>query len=248
VTAPPGYTWLARGARRVVVRDHLVAALAPWLLVGPLGPPPDAVALASGRGAAFRVRLAGAPPAVLRLGRRGGLLGRIVTATYAGVRPRPWRELAVTVAAQARRAPVADVLAACVDGWGVYRSAVVTAEVPEARTAIAALRGAGSAAARAGVAAAAGTAVGRLHAAGVAHADLNLTNVLLGRDAVAVVVDLDRARIARVALSAGARRRGLARLARSARKLDPDGALVGADVARAFHAAYAAVAEPACVP
>jgi 3-deoxy-D-manno-octulosonic acid kinase len=245
VTVPPGYTWLARGARRVVVRDHLVAALAPWLLGGPLAPPADAVALTSGRGAAFRVRIAGAPPAVLRLGRRGGLLGRVVRATYVGVTPRPWRELAVTVAAQARRAPVADVLAACVDGWGVYRSAIVTAEVPEARTAIAALRAAGTAAERARVAASAGAAVGRLHAAGVAHADLNLTNVLLGSGAAAIV-DLDRARIARGGLPARARRRGLARLARSAQKLDPEGALVGPEVVRAFHAAYAAAAEPTC--
>ncbi len=78
----------------------------------------------------------------------------------------------------------------------------------------------------------------RLHAAGIAHADLNLTNVVVGGGA-ATVLDLDRARLVSGRLSAFARRRSLRRLARSARKLDPAGTVVDADVVRAFRDGYA---------
>jgi 3-deoxy-D-manno-octulosonic acid kinase len=234
---PAGYTALAIGMRRALVRDDLVPTLGAWLLRAPLAPPADGAALDAGRGAAFRFRLPTGGDAIVRFGRRGGLVARLVRTWYAGLRPRPWRELAVTLAARRRGAPVPDLLAASVHGWGVYRSAVVTAEIPGVATAIAALRGAVDRAARREVAHAAGAAVARLHAAGVAHADLNLTNVVVGGGAAAVI-DLDRARLAPGPLSAFARRRSLRRLARSARKLDPAGTLVDADVVRAFRDGY----------
>jgi 3-deoxy-D-manno-octulosonic acid kinase len=234
---PAGYTALATGTRRVLVRDDLVPTLGAWLLQAPLAPPAGGAPLDAGRGATFRFRLAGGGDAVVRFGRRGGLVGRVLRTWYAGLRPRPWRELAVTLAARRRGAPVPTVIAACVHGWGVYRSAVVTAEIPGVTTAIAALHGATGSAARQEIAHAAGAAVARLHAAGVAHADLNLTNVVVGGGA-ATVIDLDRARLAPGRLSARARRRSLRRLARSARKLDPGGTLVDTDVIRAFREGY----------
>jgi 3-deoxy-D-manno-octulosonic acid kinase len=237
MTVPAGYTALAVGTRRALVRDDLVPALGAWLLRAPLAPPDGGSPLGAGRGAAFRFPLAGGGAAVVRFGRRGGVVGRLVRTWYAGFRPRPWRELAVTLAARSRGAPVPDVVAACVHGWGVYRSAVVTVELPGVRTAIHALEAATGPAARRAIAHAAGAAVARLHAAGVAHADLNLTNLVVA-DGAATVVDLDRARLARGALSAGPRRRSLRRLARSARKLDPGGTVVDPDVVRAFHDGY----------
>jgi 3-deoxy-D-manno-octulosonic acid kinase len=237
MTVLAGYTALAVGTRRALVRDDLVPALGAWLLRAPLAPPAGSEPLAAGRGAAFRILLAGGGTAIVRFGRRGGLLGRVVRSWYAGVRPRPWRELAVTLAARGRGAPVPDVVAACVHGWGLYRSAVVTVELPGVTTAIAALHAAVDPGARAAIAHAAGAAVARLHAAGVGHADLNLTNVVVGGDAAAIV-DLDRAWLARGALPDGARHRNLRRLARSARKLDPQGAVVDAGVVRAFHDGY----------
>jgi 3-deoxy-D-manno-octulosonic acid kinase len=245
MTVPPGFTALAVGSRRALVRDDLVPTLGAWLLRSPLAPPAGGVPLDAGRGAAFRFPLADGGAAVVRFGRRGGIVGRLVQTSYAGLRPRPWRELAVTLGARARGAPVPDVIAACVHGWGLYRSAVVTTELGGVATAIAALRAASGPAARQDIARAAGAAVARLHAAGVAHADLNLTNVVVG-DGATTVLDLDRAWLARGALSALVRRRSLRRLARSARKLDPDGTVVDAAVVRAFRDGYGSGNGRAC--
>jgi 3-deoxy-D-manno-octulosonic acid kinase len=242
---PPGYTALAIGTRRALVRDDLVAALGAWLLATPLGPPRGATPIDGGRGAAFRIALADASGAVVRLGRRGGAVAHLVRDRYVGVRPRPWREVAVSWAARERGAPVPEVLAACVHGWGAYRSAVVTAEIPHVRPLLAALRGAAPGEPRQAIAAAAAAAVARLHRAGVGHPDLNLGNVVVG-DAGAAVVDLDRARIRPGVLAGPARARSLARLARSARKLDPSGATIDTATTRAFHDAYRRALEDAC--
>jgi 3-deoxy-D-manno-octulosonic acid kinase len=82
--------------------------------------------------------------------------------------------------------------------------------------------------------------VSRLHHAGVYHADLNLTNLLVTPHAAddVVVVDFDRARMRDEPLGVGPRRRNLARLARSLAKLDPAGALGGPELRRAFVAGY----------
>lgn len=244
MTVPPGYTALADGARRALVRDDLVPALGAWLLTAPLAPPPGATPIDGGRGAAFRVAF-GETGAVVRLGRRGGAVARVVRDWYAGPRPRPWRELAVSGAARERNAPVPEVLAACVHGWGAYRSAVVTAELPRVRPVLDALRAAAPGEPRHAIARAAATAVARLHRAGVGHPDLNLGNVVLGDDGAAVV-DLDRARIGRGVPSARARERSLRRLARSARKLDPAGETIDAATTRAFHEAYRRALEDPC--
>src|SRR5207244_13550456 len=62
--------------------------------------------------------------------------------TYLGLRPRPLRELALTVEARRRGVAAAEVLAARVEGRLAYRGALVTAEVPAAATLLEALRGA----------------------------------------------------------------------------------------------------------
>lgn len=66
-----------------------------------------------------------------------------------------------------------------------------------------------------------GRAVGRLHAVGVRHADLNAWNVLLDSDRSIWIVDFDRARILRRP-TLGASRAVLARLRRSFHKLAGD--------------------------
>ncbi len=65
-----------------------------------------------------------------------------------------------------------------------------------------------------------------MHDAGLAHPDLNLHNVLVVDRSYGpriVFVDLDRARLGSAPLGDAARRRALARLRRSAAKLDPTG-------------------------
>jgi 3-deoxy-D-manno-octulosonic acid kinase len=141
------------------------------------------------------------------------------------------------------------VLAVRVEGRGVvYRGLVVTQEATGAEAIAQALRDAPDEAARAQVGRAAGRAVGVLHAAGIRHADLNLTNLLLQRSAgglEAVVLDLDRARVARAPLSRGARRRALRRLARSYRKLLAPGTR-DAVVLDAFRVAYEEASGSSC--
>jgi 3-deoxy-D-manno-octulosonic acid kinase len=223
------------------IRRDLEPALAPWLLAPRLEPPPGAERLRGGRGGGWRVDLPGVGRAVVRVYRRGGLAARFSRDRYLGVRPRPLRELIATVEARRRGVPAVEVLAARVDGWLVYRGALVTREVPAAVTLIEALYAAPDAGARGALAAAAGRAVATMHAAGVFHADLNLTNLLVqpGGDGGIVLIDFDRARVRAAPLGPGARRRNLRRLARSLAKLDGSRGVIGPEERRAFLAAYA---------
>jgi 3-deoxy-D-manno-octulosonic acid kinase len=244
VTLPHGYTLLTRGPVRAAVRTELADVLGPWLLASPLARPADAAAMAGGRGGTYRAVLPGGLRAVVRPYRRGGWLARVVHDTYVGWRARPLRELAATVEASRRGVAVADVLAARVEGGVVYRGALVTAEVPDTTPLIDALRAAPDAAARAALAASAGAAVGRMHVAGIAHADLNLTNLLARAGAVVAIVDFDRAAVMPRPLGQAARRRNLRRLARSLRKLDPGGTVHDATVVAAFRVSYGATGLP----
>jgi 3-deoxy-D-manno-octulosonic acid kinase len=241
---PSAYTPVGRGRVRAAIRRDLVDLIAPWLAAPHLQLPAGAQPLAGGRGATYRVALAGGPDVVVRLYRRGGLAARFARDRYLGVRPRPLRELAVTNEVRRRGVPTVEVVAARVEGRVAYRGALVTVAVPQARTLIDALRAAGDVAARSALATAAGRAVATMHAAGVFHADLNLTNLLVHPGPTGdevLVLDFDRARLLARPLPLVARRRNLARMARSLRKLDPAGGLVGDAERAAFHAAYAAV-------
>ena len=245
---PEAYALERAGGVRAAIRRDLVARIGPWLLAPALELPPAAEPLGSGRGGAWRLELADGLRVVVRLYRRGGLVAWAVRDTYLGTRPRPLHELAVTVEARRRGVAAPEVLGARVEGGLVYRGALVTAEVPNARTLVDALRAAPGAGARAALAARAARAVARLHDAGVFHADLNLTNLLVGPGEAddVVVVDFDRARVRAGSLGARARRRNLARLGRSLAKLDPSGVLGGPELRRAFVAAYGGDAGVSC--
>jgi hypothetical protein len=65
-----------------------------------------------------------------------------------------------------------------------------------------------------------------MHTKGLSHADLNLHNLLVtqaGESFTVMILDLDKSRLYDSPLSPAMRRANLARLARSARKLDPAG-------------------------
>ena len=246
---PSTYAVVGMAPVRAAIRHDLVPLLGPWLLARQLEIPPDATPIPSGRGAAYRIGLPGGLRVVLRLYRRGGLLARLVRETYLGFRPRPLRELALTAEIRRRGVAAAEVLAARVEGGITYRGALVTAEVPAAATLVEALRTAPDGAARQALAAATGRAVATLHAAGVFHADLNLTNLLVhpGDDGPRIVLlDFDRARLQATPLSVRLRRRNLKRLARSLAKLDPTGALAGDAERQAFRLAYGLNGHATC--
>ena len=248
MTLPASYTLLRAGAVRAAIRRDLAAELGEWLLAPRFALPPGAEPLPSGRGPAYRVRLADGQGVIVRICRRGGALARVIRETYVGLRPRPLRELALTAEVRRRGVAAAEVLAARVRGRLVYRGAVVTAEVPGAATLLDALRHVPDAAGRVRLAASAGRAIAVLHEAGVFHADLNLTNILVHPGASGVdiaLVDFDRARLGPPPLPVAARRQNLRRLARSLAKHDPRGELAGRDERRAFAMAYGA-GEGAC--
>jgi 3-deoxy-D-manno-octulosonic acid kinase len=248
VTVPDGYRTLRCGRVRAVVRADLAGALAPWLLGTPLALPGDSVAIAGGRGGAWRLTLPGGLRAVLRCYRRGGLVARVVRETYLGFVGRPFHELEVTAEARRRGVAAPEVLAARVEGGLLYRGAIVTAEVPGAVTLLEAMRRASDDAGRRALAARAGSVVAHMHRAGVWHADLNLTNLLVpvGDAPGLTILDLDRARLGSRPLPPRACRQNLARLARSLRKLDPEGRLAAPEDIAAFHAAYATSAGATC--
>jgi tRNA A-37 threonylcarbamoyl transferase component Bud32 len=69
-------------------------------------------------------------------------------------------------------------------------------------------------------------AIDKMHRLGLFHADLNLHNLFVtqSRDSFAIaILDLDQARLFAAPVSSAMRARNLARLQRSARKLDPGG-------------------------
>jgi 3-deoxy-D-manno-octulosonic acid kinase len=249
MTMPAAYAVVEASSVRAAIRRDLLPRLSSWLLAPELALPADAVPLSTGRGAAYRLVLPGDLRAILRLYRRGGVLARFVRETYLGLRPRPLRELALTAEARRRGVSVVEVLAARVEGGVAYRGALLTAEVTGATTLGEALLHPPDGVTRAELAAAAGRAVGLLHEAGVFHADLNVSNVLVRPAAdgpEVVLVDFDRARLVDGPLPRPACRRNLARLARSVAKLDPAGELAGARERAAFASAYGEVLGRPC--
>lgn len=174
-----------------------------------------AVAASAGRGAAWFV---GAPGQewVLRHFRRGGLVARVVADRYLWLgleRTRPFAEFRLTARLHDAGLPVPRPVAArAVRAGAFYTGDIITARL--AATPLSQLIGNGALDAAAWRAA--GTSVARLHAAGLDHADLNLHNLLLGRDGKVYVIDLDRGALRAPGPWSGA---NLARLRRSLDKL-----------------------------
>lgn len=245
IAVPPEFLWVRAGRRIALVHRALDRTLGRLLLTAPAGPPAGATALAGGRGGTYRMTLDGGDVVVLRLGRRGGILGPVLRDLYWGSPPRPFVELVTTAEARQRGVPGPEPLGARVDhmwgGW--YRGIVVTRHLRETETLWRCLQEASDARRRQNLSRAAGRAVRALCEAGVYHPDLNLNNCVVRQtgDAVeAFIVDFDRAQLADPASGAGFRDQMLQRLERSARKLDPGGTVVTADELEALRAASGA--------
>lgn len=239
IAVPPDFLWVRAGRRIALVHRALDRTLGRLLLTAPHGAPAGATALAGGRGGTYRIALDGGDIVVLRLGKRGGVLGPVLRDLYWGSPPRPFVELATTDEARRRGVPSPEPLGARVDrlwaGW--YRGLVVTRHLPGTETLWHSLRTASDSERRQEVARAAGRAVRALCEAGVYHPDLNLNNCIVrqGNDGVeAFIIDFDRAQLNDPASGAVLRERMLQRLERSARKLDPKGAVVTLDELRAL--------------
>jgi hypothetical protein len=168
---------------------------------------------------------------VLRRYRHGGLFGRITGPLYLGP-ARALTELDVTVRAENAGAPVPHVV--CLILWPVlgplWGAVIGTREERNATDLLEALRAERDPRRRAGLLQEVGSAIEKLHSAGLEHRDLQLRNILVA-DRVSlriVVVDLDRAIFHREdGVPVGRRADNLGRLARSAVKLGVWGAPFG---------------------
>ena len=132
---------------------------------------------------------------VLRHYRRGGMVARWLDDSYLWTgeeNTRSFREFRLLWQLTRWQLPVPPPIAACYGRSGrFYRADLITGELPTRATLAELLR-------RAPVPAerwyAVGECIGRFHARGVYHADLNANNILLGEDAV-YLLDFDRGRI-----------------------------------------------------
>jgi 3-deoxy-D-manno-octulosonic acid kinase len=190
---------------------------------------PQRSVLDRGRGATFAFR-ASFGDAVLRRYRRGGAVARVLKDSYVwtgAAQTRPLREFRLLAAATMAGLPVPRPLAAEVRRRGAFYSGdLLMARIDATQTLSALLATASDWSVIDWNAI--GATLGRIHARGFEHADLNAHNLLLDSDHRFWVIDWDRGR---------QRSRGdwtdrvLARLQRSLRKLH--GARADADDARA---------------
>lgn len=179
-------------------------------------------AIHAGRGPLWVTRL-GETRVAVRHYRRGGWLAPLLLGDrYLDSPPRPFRELAVSE--RLRSAGVATprvVAGVAARAWPGYRADLATRWLEGGRPLEDLLApGAYPDGEREAALAAGGETVGRAHAAGLDHPDLNVTNLLLRRNPEgrwwAALLDLDRARI--VPPERSRAHRNLVRLERSLRK------------------------------
>ena len=187
---------------------------------------------AGNRQSAFRLHLGGGLELFARRGRRGGMIGSILSDVYVGLAPRPLNELAVTVEAMRRGIPVAEPMGAMIEwiGPALYRGFFLTRAV-RGMTLWEFLKTDDDPIVRSHVLGQARAAIDTMHERGLFHADLNLHNILVtqaGESFSVIIIDLDKARLFDAALPAAMRRANAARLIRSARKLDPSGRFLDA--------------------
>lgn len=222
IAAPPGFTAASLWGGTLIADPGLIAPLASaglgepgsWLAERPAGP-------GTGRGPRGILRLPEVPALLVKQYLRGGLLARFNRERYFDLR-RFSRELEIGRRARSAGLPVGELLGLALlparPGWrvfGMVRLIEESLDLPRLGAADAA------AAERAWPACLALVSV--MHRAGLAHADLNVGNLLLsgggGESRAVFIVDLDRAEWFEGGVPSSRRRQIAARLARSVRKV-----------------------------
>lgn len=223
---PAGYERVtpAPGVTMLVVRGLDAPALAARVLE----PPADALVRHFGRAGLHALPLDDGGCALVRSYRHGGVLRGLTRGWFVSRPPRPFVELTITASARARGVATPEVLAAVVaHGFGPwYRGWLVTREIAGARNLWDALRENLSGYETKGLLLRrVGRALRLMHGRGVEHGDLNLRNILVLDGSVrpdVYIIDLDKARLWRGAVSAVRAHANLRRLLRSINKLDPE--------------------------
>jgi 3-deoxy-D-manno-octulosonic acid kinase len=222
---------LAIGRRVIYLRNDLIdkAAAIISAIDHPelLSPAASTVSAAGNRGGGYRLSLPAGPEVFIRYARRGGLMRFIASDWYAGMAPRPFRELAVAVEAGRRGIAIAEPLGAIVQRLlpGIYRGAFLTRAL-QGMTLWQFVQTDDDPQVRMHVAAQVRQVIDFAHQMGLFHADLNLHNIFVttaGESFSIALLDLDKARIYAEALAPPLRMDNLDRLRRSIGKLDPGG-------------------------
>lgn len=227
----PNFSEFKVGRRELVINREVAAQAAEIMQrLGELAAASEAGA--GNRRSAFRLKLAGGLELFARRGRRGGMIGSILSDVYVGITPRPLNELALTVEAMRRGIPVAEPMGAMIEwiGPALYRGFFLTRAV-RGMTLWEFVKTDDDPIVRGHVLGQARAAIDTMHEQGLFHADLNLHNILVtpARESFSVIIiDLDKARLFDGPLPAAMRRANAARLIRSARKLDPSGQFLDA--------------------
>ena len=210
-------TWVTRPS----LARQLAGGVADVLLRGPARREPAA---GDGRGVIVRFVLADRTVVGKRM-LRGGLAGRCLGGLYAGHR-RALEQLSLSERLRIAGVPTPRILAA---GWRrafllLTAQALVTEEIPKARNLREWARTGLDGARRREILGTVALLVRALHGAGFLHADLNVTNIVLGEAPGSPrpqIIDLDRGRFF-AALTPRQRAANLARLLRSHDKwIDP---------------------------
>jgi 3-deoxy-D-manno-octulosonic acid kinase len=190
--------------------------------------PPSAPPSTGGRNVVHRVALEDGGHAIIRRYQRGGFVRHFFHELYWDRPFRPLAELTCTELARRRGIPTVEVLAAGIEkvGYGFYRGVIVSREVEGLINSWAWLQKQPLQSERQTMIKAIAQAIFHMHEAGLRHADLNLTNILVGMSALhpeVRIIELDRGRVFPGSLSYRERRQNLQRLQRSLDKLDPSG-------------------------
>lgn len=179
-----------------------------------------------GRGSLYRFPLGDGGCAIARHYRRGGLIHHFTHDLYWERPFRPLTELISTEIARQRAIPTVEVLATGVEhvAFGLYRGWFISREAEGFSNLWEWLQSKPPASARQQGIETVAQVIARLHTAGIYHADLNLTNLLVRPQTPhpqALIIDFDRARVFIGPLSSRQRKKNLRRLRRSLLKLDP---------------------------
>lgn len=186
-----------------------------------------------GRGYVWRVQTDPQGAMIVRYYRRGGFVRHFVSDIYWDQPPRPLAELVCTEMARQRGVPTIEVLGAQVR-WitrRLYRGVFVSQEVEGFHNLWEWLQTRPTGPTRVSTLTAVARTIRTMHDAGIVHADLNLTNILVQAGTASsqvCVLDFDRARLFPSSVARAYRERTLARLQRSLHKLNPDGSLFSA--------------------
>jgi 3-deoxy-D-manno-octulosonic acid kinase len=246
---PPGFTILRQPTETWWIKtgwEHIF----PVALNNVWSPQPvSAPATAGGRGLLHYLPLPDGSRAVIRRYRRGGFVRHFIHEVYWDRPFRPLRELSCTAIAAQRSVPTVTVLAAGVKhlGFGLYRGVFISREAAGFSNLWEWLQTQPAGEDRTRTIAAVARTIARLHIAGIVHADLNLTNVLVHvaeTTAEALVIDFDKGRVLPSAAPESVSRQVLRRFQRSLHKLDPQRRFTFAADEALFHHAYTQAMTP----